>query len=95
MGFAVKYFLCSVDGVCDNNDFGYVIFTAGLVDTTSDGEQFRFHACYKCCMMNYFSERMIGYVHVQYRCSNVILNTSICYYENCRWQRRDSKNYFI
>jgi len=72
MGFAVEYFLYSVNRVSDDDDLGHVFFNAGLVDTASDGEQFCFCACYKHCMMNHFSKGMGGYVHVQYRCSNVV-----------------------
>jgi len=78
MRFAVEYFLHSVNGVSDDDDLGHVFFNAGLVDTASDGKQFCFHACYEHCMMNYFSEGMVGYVHMRYRCSNVVLDASIC-----------------
>ena len=83
MRFAVEYFLHSINGVSDDNDLGHIFFNAGLVDTTSDGEQFHFYACYKYCMMNCFGEKMVGYVHVQYRYSNVVLDASICYYKGC------------
>jgi len=38
MRFAVKYFLCSVNGVHYDNNLGDVFFGVGLVDTTSDGK---------------------------------------------------------
>ena len=64
MRFAVKYFLCSVNGVRYDDDLGDVFFGAGLVDTASDGEQFRLHAYYKCCMMHCFGEWLVCYVNV-------------------------------
>ena len=51
MRFAVEYFLRSVNGVSDDNDLGHIFFNTGLVDIASDGEQFHFCACYKCCMI--------------------------------------------
>jgi len=62
MRFAVKYFLRSMDGISDDNDFRHVFFDAGLIDAASNSKQFCFRACYECGMMNHFDERMIGYV---------------------------------
>ena len=56
MRFAVKYFLCSMNGVCYADDLGDIFFDAGLVDTATDGEQFCLCACYECCMMHCFGE---------------------------------------
>jgi len=62
MRFAAKYFLHSMDGIGDNDDFRHVFFDAGLIDAASNSKQFCFYACYECSMMNSFDERMIGYV---------------------------------
>ena len=62
MQFAVEYFLCSMNGIGDDEDFRHVFFDAGLIDAASNSEQFRFRACYKCSMMNRFDKRIIGYV---------------------------------
>ena len=64
MRFAVEYFLCSMNGVHYDNDLGDVFFGADLVDTTSDGEQFRLCACYEYCMMHCFGEWLVCYVNV-------------------------------
>ena len=93
--FAVEYYLCSVDGVCYNDDLWDVIFEAGLVDTASDGEQFRLHTCYKHCMVYCFGEWLVRYVNVWNRCSNVVLDASICDYKSSLVQGRDFKNYII
>ena len=95
MRFAIEYFLCSMNGVHYNDDLGDVCFGAGLVNTASDSEQFCLHACYKRCMMHCFGEWMVCYVNVQYRCSNVILDANICYYEGCVMWRRVLKNHII
>jgi len=62
MRFAVEYFLRSIDGIGDDNDFRHDFFDSGLIDATSNSEQFCFRACYECRMMNSFDERMIGYM---------------------------------
>jgi len=59
MRFAVKYFLCSVNGVCYDNDLGDIFFGTDLVDAVSDSEQFHLHACYKHYMMHCFGEWMV------------------------------------
>ena len=64
MRFAVEYFLCSMNGVCYNDDLGDVFFGAGLVDTASDGKQFHLHACYECCMMYCFGKWLVCYVNM-------------------------------
>jgi len=77
--FAIEDFLCSMDGIGDNNDFWHVFFNVGLVDATSNSEQLCLYTCDKHYVMNCFDKRSIGWVYVRYRCSNVILNASICY----------------
>jgi len=62
MQFAVKYFLHNMDRIGDNDNFRYIFFDTGLIDAASNSEQFHFHACYECSMMNSFDKRMIGYV---------------------------------
>ena len=58
--FAVKYFLHSIDGISDNDDFWHSFFNAGLIDAASNSKQFHLYACYEYCMMNCFDERMVG-----------------------------------
>ena len=60
MQFAVKYFLCSMDRISDHNNFWHTLFNAGLINVTSNNEQFCLHACYEHCMMNCLDERMVG-----------------------------------
>ena len=72
-----------------------VIFGAGLVDTASDGKQFRLHTCYERCMVYCFGEWLVCYVNVQNECSNVVLDASICNYKGSLVQGRDSKNHVI
>ena len=62
MRFAVKYFLFSMDGIGDDNDFRHIFFDVGLIDATSNSKQFCFHTCYECGMMDSFDKRMISYI---------------------------------
>jgi len=95
MRFAIKYFLRSMDGISDDNNFWHVFFNAGLINAASNCEQFCFCACYEHCMVNCFDERLIGWMDVWYRCSNIVLYASIGYDEGCGWGRWDSKSHFI
>ena len=60
MWFTIEYFLRSIDGISDNDDFWHSFFNAGLIDATSNSKQFHLHTCYECCMINCFDERMVG-----------------------------------
>jgi len=81
VGFVVKDFLCSVNGIGYDYDLGDTINRTGLVDTTPDCKQFCFSACHKRSMVNSLGERAIHYVDVQDRCSNIVFDTSIHYHE--------------
>ena len=56
MGVTVENFLSGMNGISYDNDFQDIIFGAGLVDATPDGEQFCFSACYKQSMMDIFGK---------------------------------------
>ena len=71
VGFTVKDFLCSVNGIGNEDNFGYVFFAAYLVDTTSDGKKFCFIARDICCMVNHLCQKVVVYMHMRYRCSDV------------------------
>ena len=64
MGFTIKYLLCRVDGIGDDDDFGYILFTACLIDTTSNSKEFCFSTSDKCCVMNCLSQKMITYMYM-------------------------------
>ena len=57
--FAIKNFLCHVNGISYNNDLGDIIDGAGLDDTTPDSEQFHLCTCHERSMVNCFGERTI------------------------------------
>ena len=82
MEFIVEYLFCCMDGVGDNDDFGNVFLAICLVDTTSNGKELYFCASDESCIVNHLNQRMVTYVNVQYRCSDVILDASI-YYDDC------------
>ena len=71
--------------VSDDNDFWNNIVACGLINTTSDGEQFGFCACAIDHMMKGFDDRFIVDVHMRYRSSDIIFDTSI--YDNKSIQR--------
>ena len=52
MRFAIEDFLCHMDRVCYDDYFGGVFNGTCLIDTISDSEQLRLHACYKQSMMD-------------------------------------------
>ena len=83
MGFTVKDLLCSVNGIGNNYDFGYVIFAVCLVDTTSNSKKFCFSTHDVRCMMNCLCQRVAANMYIRYRCSNVFLDASICYHDGC------------
>ena len=85
MGLIIKYLFCCMDGVSDNNDFGNIFLAICLVDTTSNGKELCFCASDESCMVNCLNQRMVTYVNVRYRCSNVVLDASICYDDCCMW----------
>ena len=94
MQFIVKYSPSGMNGISDYDNFWHVFFDVGLIDAASDSKQFCFHVCYECCMMNHFDKRLIGWVYMRNRCSDVIFDASICYDEGSEWRGRDLKNYF-
>jgi len=55
-----------------------------LVYTAPNGEQFCFSTGGVDCMMKGLGDRVVVGVHVQYRCSNVVFDTSICDYNSGR-----------
>jgi len=64
--------------ISNNNNFGDAILIQGLVDPTPNGEKFSFGTHDMNSMVNSLGNGMIVSVHVQYRCSSVILDTCIC-----------------
>ena len=59
VGFIVKNFLCSMNGIGYDDDLQDDIVGTSLVDTTSDCKQFCFSACHERRMVNCFGERTI------------------------------------
>ena len=64
MGFIVKYLLCHMDGVSDNNDFGNVFLVVCLVDTASNDKELCSCASDKSCVVNHLNQRIVIYVNV-------------------------------
>jgi len=59
MEVTVKNFLSGMNGISYDDDLRDIILRAGLVDATSDGEQFGFSACYKRSVIDGFGEGTI------------------------------------
>jgi len=81
VGFAVENFLSGMNGIGYDYDLGDTIDGTSLVDTTPDYKQFHFSACHKRSIVNGLGERVIHYVDVRDRCSNIVFDASICYHE--------------
>ena len=95
MRFTVKDFLCGMYGIGNDDNFGYVLFAVYLVDTTSDGKNFCFSTHDVHCMVNCLCQKVVAYIHVRYRCSNVFFNTSICYDDDHVWRKRQLQCHFV
>ena len=80
IGATFKDLLSSVDRVGNDDYLGYIIFAACLIDTVSNGKKFCFSTCDIHSMMNHLCQRMVVYVYIGYRCSNIVFNASIYYY---------------
>ena len=74
----IKDSLGHMDGVSYDDDFGDIINSTCLVDTTSNSEEFSFSTCYKRSMVNSLDERLIGNMYMRNGCSNIVLDASIC-----------------
>jgi len=66
MGFIVEYFLCCMDEISDDDDFGYDFFAACLIDTASNSKELCFSTSDKSCMVNYLNQWMVAYVNMRY-----------------------------
>ena len=95
MGFTIKDFICSVNGISNNDNFEYVLFATYLVNTASDGKKFCFSAHDVYCMVNRLCQRVVVYMHMRYRCSNVFFDAGICYDNGHMWRRRRLQCQFI
>jgi len=74
-----------MDRVCDNNDFGNFMWDDGLVDTASDSKELSFKACSIDSVVKIFDKWFVMYIDMYYKYSNIVLDTSIYYYECISW----------
>ena len=95
MSIAVEYSSGCVYGVGYNNDFGDVINSARLIDTTSNSKEFSFHTCNKESMMNCFDDWLIEQMDVRYGGSDIFLDASVSNYESSVRFGRTTKSHFI
>jgi len=80
----VKDLFGYMNGIGDDNDLGNAISIWGLVDTLPNGEEFGFGTSNMNCMVNSLGNGVIVSVRMRYRCSNFILDASICDYYSGR-----------
>ena len=91
----IKDFLGHVNGVSDDDNFRYAILNWGLVDIAPNGKEFCFSTGDMNHVMDSLGDRVIEGVHMQYRCSDVILDTSICDNDGSRGRVRCFNDYIV
>ena len=79
----VKYLSCYMDRVSNNNDFGNILKSHCLVDSTSNGKEFCFHTSDINCM-KYFGNWFVVGVYVSYWSGHIVFDTCICDYKCIR-----------
>ena len=79
MGTVFKDFLSSMYWVSNDDYLGNIISAACLIDTASNSKKLCFSTCDVHGMMDRLYQRMVVYMYMGYRCSNVVFDASICY----------------
>ena len=64
MGFTFKYLFYCMDGVNNDNDFGYILYAICLINTTSNSKEFCFDTSNEYCVMNHLNQKMITCVYI-------------------------------
>jgi len=63
----VEDLFCHMNGICDNNDFRYVLEMGYLINAASDSKEFGFSASNVNCMMKSFDDWPIVNMNMHYR----------------------------
>ena len=95
MSIAVEYSSGCMYGVGYDNDFGDIINSAHLIDTTSNSKEFSFRTCDKGSVMNCFDNRSVKQMDMRYGGSDIILDTCVSNNESCMMFGRATKSHFI
>ena len=95
MRSAVEDFLSSMDGISDDNDFGHVVYSAGLINAASYCKKFCLRASDKGSVMDCFDKGTIVRVDMRDGCGNIIFDASVRYDEGRLGFRRATKNHFV
>ena len=93
--FAGEDFLCSMDGVRYDNDFGHIGDIASLINAASYCKKFCLRARDKGSVVNSFDKRSIVEVDMRNGCGNVVFDAHVSYDKGCLGFRRASKNHFV
>ena len=81
----VENLFCCIDGICDNNDFRYVLKMGCLINATFDSKEFNFGVSNVNHMMKCFDNQSDMNMDMCYRQCNIVLDTSICDHECVGW----------
>ena len=85
----VKDFFGHIDRISNDNDLGNAMTIWSLVDTAPNDKKLCFSTGNMNYMVDSLGDRVVVGVHMQYRCSNIILDASISDYNSSRrggWQ---------
>ena len=93
--FAGEDFLCSMDGIRYDNDFGHIGDIASLINAASYCKKFCLHARDEGSVVDSFDKRSIVGMDVRYGCGNVVFDARVRYDKCCLGFRRASKNHFV
>ena len=95
MRFAGEDFLCSMDGIHYDNDFGHIGDIASLINATSYCKKFCLCAHDEGSVVDSFDKRSIEGVDMRDGCGNVVFDARVRYDKGCLGFRRASKNHFV
>ena len=92
---AVEDFLCSMDGIRYDDDFGHVGDIASLINATSYCKKFCLCASDKGSVVDSFDKRTIVGVDMRDGCGNIVFDARIRYNKGCLGFQRATKNHFV
>jgi len=70
-----------MNGISDDDNLGYIVGICSLVNATPDSKKFRFSACDENCVMDRLCKRLVVYMYVYDRSSNIVLDARIRSYD--------------
>ena len=92
---AVEDFLCSMDGIRYNDDFGHVGDITSLINAASYCKKFCLRASDKGSVVDSFDKRTIVGVDMRDGCGNIVFDACVRYDKGHLGFRRATKNHFV